>query len=74
MRYHQRYFTLLDAEGKMAPRFIAVMNMRADRKGFVKKGNERVLEARFNDARFFWITSRPAARRCCVRSTSPRRW
>ena len=58
MRYHQRYFTLLDAEGKMAPRFIAVMNMRADRKGFVKKGNERVLEARFNDARFFWQVDR----------------
>jgi len=54
MRHHQRYFTLRDAEGKMAPRFIAVMNMRTDRKGFVKKGNERVLEARFNDARFFW--------------------
>jgi glycyl-tRNA synthetase beta chain len=54
MRHHQRYFTLNDAEGKMAPRFIATMNMKADRKGFVKKGNERVLEARFNDARFFW--------------------
>ena len=54
MRHHQRYFTLNDVEGKMAPRFIAVMNMKADRKGFVKKGNERVLEARFNDARFFW--------------------
>ena len=54
MRHHQRYFTLNGAEGKMAPRFIATMNMKADRKGFVKKGNERVLEARFNDARFFW--------------------
>jgi len=54
MRHHQRYFTLNDAEGKMAPRFIATMNMKADRKGLVKKGNERVLEARFNDARFFW--------------------
>jgi glycyl-tRNA synthetase beta chain len=54
MRHHQRYFTLNDAQGNMAPRFIAVMNMKADRKGFVKKGNERVLEARFNDARFFW--------------------
>ena len=58
MRHHQRYFTLNDAEGNMAPRFIAVMNMRADRKGFVKKGNERVLEARFNDARFFWEVDR----------------
>jgi glycyl-tRNA synthetase beta chain len=54
MRHHQRYFTLTGAEGGMAPHFIAVMNMKADRKGYVKKGNERVLEARFNDARFFW--------------------
>jgi glycyl-tRNA synthetase beta chain len=54
MRFHQRYFTVKDAEGKMAPHFIAIMNMKADKKGFVVKGNERVLEARFNDARFFW--------------------
>lgn len=56
MRHHQRYFTVKrkGKEGAMAPHFIAVMNMKADRKGYVKKGNERVLEARFNDARFFW--------------------
>lgn len=54
MRYHQRYFSLRDSGGNMAPNFIAVMNLKADRKGFIKKGNERVLVARFNDARFFW--------------------
>lgn len=54
MRHHQRYFTLQRADGTMAPHFIAVMNIKADRKGYVQKGNERVLEARFNDARFFW--------------------
>ena len=54
MRHHQRYFTLKREDGSMAPAFIAVMNMKADRLGYVKKGNERVLEARFNDARFFW--------------------
>ncbi len=54
MRHHQRYFTLQAADGTMAPHFIAVMNIKSDRKGFVQKGNERVLEARFNDARFFW--------------------
>lgn len=54
MRHHQRYFTLQKADGSMAPHFIAVMNMKADRQGYVRKGNERVLEARFNDARFFW--------------------
>ena len=54
MRHHQRYFTLKKADGSMAPAFIAVMNLKSDRKGYVRKGNERVLEARFNDARFFW--------------------
>lgn len=54
MRHHQRYFTLLSEDGSMAPAFVAVMNIKADRQGFVRKGNERVLEARFNDARFFW--------------------
>jgi len=54
MRHHQRYFTVTGADGKMAPHFLAIMNMKADKKGFVVKGNERVLEARFNDARFFW--------------------
>lgn len=58
MRHHQRYFTVQDKEGKLAPRFIAVMNMKADRKGYVVKGNERVLEARFSDARFFWEVDR----------------
>lgn len=54
MRHHQRYFTLSKQDGSMAPAFIAVMNIKADRQGYVRKGNERVLEARFNDARFFW--------------------
>ncbi|MBE0656512.1 MAG: glycine--tRNA ligase subunit beta [Bryobacteraceae bacterium] len=54
MRHHQRYFTLSQEDGSMAPAFVAVMNIKADRQGYVRKGNERVLEARFNDARFFW--------------------
>jgi glycyl-tRNA synthetase beta chain len=58
MRHHQRYFTVQDAGGKLAPRFLAVMNMKSDRKGYVVKGNERVLEARFTDARFFWEVDR----------------
>ncbi len=58
MRHHQRYFTVQDREGRLAPRFLAVMNMKSDRKGYVVKGNERVLEARFNDARFFWQVDR----------------
>ena len=56
MRHHQKYFSVADAQGKLAPRFVAVMNIDADPEGFVRSGNERVLRARFNDARFFWET------------------
>ncbi len=54
MKHHQRYFSVAGPDGKLAPRFIAVMNTKADPDGLVRKGNERVLRARFNDARFFW--------------------
>jgi glycyl-tRNA synthetase beta chain len=56
MRHHQKYFSVEDANGKLAPQFVAVMNIPADPEGFVRSGNERVLRARFNDARFFWET------------------
>jgi glycyl-tRNA synthetase beta chain len=54
MRHHQKYLSVEDASGKLAPHFIAVMNTNADPDGLVRHGNERVLRARFNDARFFW--------------------
>jgi glycyl-tRNA synthetase beta chain len=54
MRHHQKYFSVESAPGKLAPRFVAVMNTSGDPDGLVKRGNERVLKARFNDARFFW--------------------
>jgi glycyl-tRNA synthetase beta chain len=54
MRHHQKYFSVEDADGKLAPQFVAVMNIPSDPEGFVRRGNERVLRARFNDARFFW--------------------
>ncbi len=54
MRYHQKYFALHRPDGSLAPHFIAVMNTAADPDGLVRSGNERVLRARFNDARFFW--------------------
>jgi glycyl-tRNA synthetase beta chain len=50
MRHHQRYFTAAGTQ------FVAVMNTSADPEGLVRLGNERVLRARFNDARFFWET------------------
>jgi glycyl-tRNA synthetase beta chain len=54
MRHHQKYLSVEDADGKLASHFIAVMNTDADPDGLVRQGNERVLRARFNDARFFW--------------------
>ena len=56
MRHHQKYFSVEDAQGKLAPQFVAVMNIDGDAEGIVRRGNERVLRARFNDARFFWET------------------
>jgi glycyl-tRNA synthetase beta chain len=56
MRHHQRYFAFETPQGELEPRFVAVMNTVADPEGLVQRGNERVLRARFNDARFFWQT------------------
>ncbi len=56
MRDHQSYFAVEDKDGKLAPHFLAVLNTEADEAGMalIRHGNERVLRARFNDARFFW--------------------
>jgi len=56
MRDHQKYFAIEDANGKLAPNFLAVLNTDSDPQGLIRHGNERVLRARFNDARFFWET------------------
>jgi glycyl-tRNA synthetase beta chain len=56
MRDHQKYFAVEDAAGKLAPHFLAVLNTDGDPQGLIRHGNERVLRARFNDARFFWET------------------
>ena len=56
MRDHQKYFAVEDAQGKLAPHFLAVLNTDGDREGIIRHGNERVLRARFNDAQFFWQT------------------
>jgi glycyl-tRNA synthetase beta chain len=56
MRDHQKYFAVEDKDGRLAPHFLAVLNTEADEAGLavIRHGNERVLRARFNDARFFW--------------------
>ena len=56
MRDHQKYFALEDSSGKLLPHFLTVLNTDSDPRGFIRQGNERVLRARFNDARFFWET------------------
>jgi len=56
MRDHQKYFAIEDATGKLLPHFLAVLNTDSDPQGLIRHGNERVLRARFNDARFFWDT------------------
>jgi glycyl-tRNA synthetase beta chain len=54
MRYHQKYLSVESKDGALQPQFVAVMNLDEDRDGLIRRGNERVLRARFNDARFFW--------------------
>jgi glycyl-tRNA synthetase beta chain len=56
MRDHQKYFALEDKQQALAPHFLTVLNTEVDNAGMaiIRHGNERVLRARFNDARFFW--------------------
>ncbi|HLH02181.1 MAG TPA: glycine--tRNA ligase subunit beta [Bryobacteraceae bacterium] len=54
MRHHQKYFSVVKADGSLAAEFVAVTNTNGDPDGLIRQGNERVLRARFNDARFFW--------------------
>ncbi len=58
MKEHQRYFALTDSQGRLAPYFIAVNNTRARDMGVVRKGHERVLRARLEDARFYFSEDR----------------
>ena len=53
MKHHQRYFHTFDNKGNITNQFLVVANNK-DIKGFIKSGNERVVEARLNDAEFFW--------------------
>jgi glycyl-tRNA synthetase beta chain len=56
MRDHQKYLAVEGPSGKLASHFLAVLNTEANEEGLtvIRHGNERVLQARFNDARFFW--------------------
>jgi len=55
MRSHQKYFALVENNGALSSRFLITANMETKDSGkAVVAGNERVLRARFADARFFW--------------------
>jgi len=54
MRDHQKYFAVEKKSGELAAQFLAVINTDKDPKGIIRAGHERVLRARFADARFFW--------------------
>jgi glycyl-tRNA synthetase beta chain len=58
MRSHQRYFSLVDAAGKLLPAFITINNTLTEDPVVVVRGNERVLRARLSDARFFFDEDR----------------
>lgn len=59
MRAHQKYFSLVDREGGLAPRFLVVANTPGGDGGrMIVAGNERVLRARLADAKFFWDQDR----------------
>ena len=53
MQFHQKYFHTFDNNRNITTNFLVVANNK-DNKGFIKSGNERVIEARLNDAQFFW--------------------
>ncbi|MBN1880886.1 MAG: glycine--tRNA ligase subunit beta [Deltaproteobacteria bacterium] len=54
MRKHQRYFSVVDKKNDLMPHFITVSNTVAKDQKLVAKGNERVLAARLEDARFYY--------------------
>ena len=53
MQHHQKYFPTFDQKGNITNEFLVITN-KQDKKGFIKLGNERVVEARLSDAEFFW--------------------
>ena len=56
MRGHQKYFAVEGPDGKLLSHFLTVLNIQVDEEGeaVIRHGNQKVLRARFKDARFFW--------------------
>lgn len=58
MQGNQKYFPLLDGEGKLMPHFITISNISSTDVSKIKAGNERVIRPRLSDAAFFWNQDR----------------
>jgi glycyl-tRNA synthetase beta chain len=58
MKAHQKYFHLVDAQGKLMPNFITIANIESKDPVQVIAGNERVIRPRLSDAAFFFDTDR----------------
>jgi len=58
MAGHQKYFHMLDADGKLMAKFITISNIESSNPASVKYGNERVIRPRLADANFFWNQDR----------------
>ncbi len=58
MKGHQKYFHMLDANGKLMAKFITISNIESSNPASVKDGNERVIRPRLSDAKFFWDQDR----------------
>ncbi|BBD07622.1 glycine--tRNA ligase subunit beta [Desulfovibrio ferrophilus] len=54
MEGHQKSFGVEASDGSLLPHFISTLNLEPKDRSLVKKGWERVLRARLEDARFFW--------------------
>jgi len=54
MQANQKYFPVIDADGRLLPCFITVSNIESLEPDQVRAGNERVIRPRFADAKFFW--------------------
>ncbi|QZA77952.1 glycine--tRNA ligase subunit beta [Deefgea tanakiae] len=60
MQQNQKYFPLLDANGKLMNQFLLVSNLQATDSSHIINGNERVLRARLSDAKFFFEQDKKA--------------
>jgi glycyl-tRNA synthetase beta chain len=55
MEANQKFFPVLDAEGKLSEHFIGIANIESKDESEVRKGYERVIRPRFSDAKFFFV-------------------